>query len=121
MYGILTVIPKVYRVHGGDDPSSDEYDITKMDNFDEPLEFKISINPNLVPLFRNCETYHSTDRKKMIDTLINNIPKFKKWYNKIEVAGRDFTGPVGWYGRSQFFIGIKLEIIFNEGDIECLD
>ena len=121
MYGVITVIPRVYKVHGGDDPSSNEYDIKEMDTFGESLKFKITINSNLVPLFKNCESYHSTDREKMIDTLINNIPKFKKWYNKIEIAGRNFTGPIGWYGRSEFFIGIRLEIIFDENDIECLE
>ena len=121
MYGVITVIPRLYTVHGGDDPSSDECDIMKIDNFDEPLEFKLTISSNLVPLFRNCESYYSMDRKKMIDILINNLPDFKEWYDKIEVAGRGFTGQIGWYGRSQFFIGIKLEIIFEDGDIDCLD
>ena len=121
MYGIITVIPRLYTVHGGDDPSSNENDITKMDNFDGSLEYKIKIKYDLVPLFRNCENYHSIDREKMIDTLINNLPKFKEWYDKIIFAGRGFTGSVGWYGRSRFFIGIRLEIIFDEDDAEYLE
>lgn len=121
MYGVITIIPRLYTVHGGDDPSSNENDITKIDNFDESLEYKIKIKSNLVPLFRNCESYHSTDREKMIDTLINNLPEFKEWYDKIESAGRGFTGSIGWYGRAKFFIGIRLEIIFDKDDIECLE
>ena len=121
MYGIVTALPMLYVTRENDESPSDTI-ITKLENYNGSLEYKsIKIKSELVPLFINCDSYYSKDRNRMIEILNENLPGFKKWYDEIMKFGTGLNGSFGWYGWRYFYIGFKVKIIFENGDIECLD
>ena len=121
MYGVVTALPMIYATRGNDEPPTNTV-ISKLENYNGNLEYKsIKIKSGLIPLFTNCDNYHSENRNIVLTALNDNIPSFKKWYNEIIEAGTKLNGSFGWYGWRYFYIGFKIKIVFEEGDVECLD
>ena len=116
MYGVLVIKPKMHYVPGKDDDPS-THDLQKLDGV-EKLDYKIKVKPNLVSLFMKCDSFYSEKRKQMLEVLKSNDKDFNEWYNTVNDKGQYLSGSVGWYGRKYFFIGIEVNIILEDGDIE---